>query len=264
MVPLSEPPGGLRYALKLSIQIPRAALESVVRAAPEKQHLERLAGAIAFALDFAARTSRYWPRRASAGPARHRKGLQVVHARYRRAPITITLRRADLKGLDRWLELGRARELRYSIRTVLLSHHLVDWCLNGKPRGRTWAAAYLLPVARSAWFYAERLVETARDDRALRQQIEGVLRGSASTRELVPGDVTRSTPEEQIRALVDRTLRPAWRIWGVAAPAGRAYALLEPAERRLRAEHSDPETECTWRARLLGPEGQAARDFDLL
>jgi hypothetical protein len=74
--------------------------------------------------------------------------------------------------------------------------------------------------------------------------------------------------------LVDRAFSPAWEKYGLTRPADRdaseVYAEYLPPSVRARVEQALAQVsphvadlQPTWKRRLLGTEGQSARDFGL-
>jgi hypothetical protein len=144
-----------------------------------------------------------------------------------------------------------------------------------RPRGARAIAPLMLPPVRWALLEAERLCTIAQADSSVRDRVHRVLGDDFDPRGWKQNAV----------ALVSRTFRGAWAKYDVKPPeartegdAGDVYRQLVPAayRRKILAVFKDaqqdaaagvPEAEVIherWTERLLGPEGQAARDFDLI
>jgi len=178
----------------------------------------------------------------------------------------IQISRADLM----LIEHARASETSREIALLLADPDLHDG-LRGEHRRRRGAhanAAVMLRPVRWGLVEAERLCMLAQVDETTRA---GILRV------LGPDFDPKRWPQNAIM-LVSRVFRGAWEKYHVKPPEARTegdavdvYRALIPSAwrkstlRAFREHESNPELiHELWRKRLLGPEGQAARDFDLV
>ncbi len=300
-----SPPSWLRLELTFRREHLSRLLSKTTWAAPT-EHLSNLADQSVFALEaFAVPLQLATKRRQVAGPSippsrqlpgpriaramyrppwfpGHRRSILVMPVHYggrrdRRSPrragreghtgfrYQLKVERADLAARVSFLPPRALRLLRLEARLSLWPHEFVQWTLKRRARGPKAQASRLLQVARVALFVAEELVARAERHRLLQSRIYAAIQD-----EHLPPLLTR----EVAIILADRSLRPAWRKYGVVPLVDRDEyqlfnKLLRPSARRALAEGltTAPNRQSiltAWIDRLLGPEGQAARDFALL
>jgi hypothetical protein len=187
-------------------------------------------------------------------------------------PFTISISRADMDLVARE---GNARRVATEIQILFADRDvLAAGAGRRRPRGARVNAAELLTPVRWGLLEAEQLCKVAQADAIVRARVKGVL-----------GDEFEPTRWRQNAVLlVSRAFRPAWARYGVKPleartegdagdvykallPAARRRALLaafEQAEALLKDSTHAPWIHARWVERLLGPEGQAARDFELV
>ncbi len=213
---------------------------------------------------------------------RHRRSTLVIPVHYGTRPderrrrragsegftgfrYELKVEKADLAAHVSFLSWRALRRLRLEACLSLWPHEFVQWTLKRRARGPKAQASRLLQVARVALFVADGLVAKAKGSRHLQGLIHAAIRD-----EYEPRLLTRQVAV----ILADRSLRPAWEKYGVEPFVDRDESqllnkLLRPSTRQSLAEGltAAPNREgilTAWIDRLLGPEGQAARDFGLL
>jgi len=139
-----------------------------------------------------------------------------------------------------------------------------------RPRGAKSTASVMMRPVRFALLEAQKLCVEAASDATVRANIQRVLGANF--------DAHPKRWRQNAIMIVSRAFRGAWERYHVKPPEARTegdavdvYRTLLPAAHRTSAlkafrEHvRNPErVHELWRERLLGPEGQAARDFDLI
>ena len=201
---------------------------------------------------------------------------QVLHSMHSGLKFKLSLSRHYLPILDFLLGVkGRLDQLKLDVRWNLLPHILANWALRGIPRGPKARGQFLMPVAKAALLAANELVLRATEDKNLQWKILAimgtdnfgkVLLQVAQEDEKDPQKIQRLT----VIFLANRTLKPAWNKYKITPLTERDYTqayaeFLDPESVRImKGAFRLPQTKSRWFHRLLGPEGQAARDFGFL
>jgi hypothetical protein len=203
------------------------------------------------------------------GPS-HRRSVVILRGCYGDPGITYRLKssRGDLKRLS-LLSVEHEtflKALYLELMLCLFPPELFDGLVQTRARGAKHSAQRLLRPVRPALLVAEQIIRRASRDAPLRRSLARIL-GS---------DYTLDGPGWRLAAvkLVDRAFSPAWEKYGLTRPADRdaseVYAEYLPPSVRARVEQAlaqvsphDADLLPTWERRLLGPEGQSARDFGL-
>ena len=159
-----------------------------------------------------------------------------------------------------------------AIKNALLPNEFAEWTMNGGPRGPKRYARFLLPIASAALWAAEQMLTQAQANEKLQGKIDqAFLDNTPEHRHL--RDRLRSyadSPRQVAIMLADRSLGPAWQRFGVKPLLTRrmrdVYRELLPVTERneLAFQLRRPKDLDTWFDILLGPQGQAAVEFDLL
>ena len=274
LLPLKGSAKGI-IVIPIELRMSVRSLRSFMRGADvdtQAMRSVRMAKAVERALILCATTP---PRLLAIHRAERRRGVVVIRAFYSDVEpprelieddlrMLVSIRETDLAGLGVLLSTDHdvSRRLAFELRVNLFPAALTEWSgLKRRPRGKSGslAAQHLQRVARVAMLVADGLILRARDDAKLRRRVWAALEDDVE-----PGALTRQVAI----ALVDRSLRPAWEHFGKASLVDREPAdvyrelLSRTPAKRLR--NMDPETMQSWERRLLGPAGQAARDFDLI
>jgi hypothetical protein len=222
-----------------------------------------------------------WYRHEPTPPALRRRRL-TLHGCYLSdpgLPYTIRISKPDLERLVELVEWGPDGDTNrvHTEIQILFSEPTLAAVAAGRrlPRGARPHASDLLIRVRWALLEAEQLCQVARADATVRERIKGVL----------GEDFDAKFWRQNAILLVSRAFRPAWARYGIKPPDARtagdasdAYKALLPASyrkdvlasfKKSMSMRGAPEgmaawVHATWTERLLGPEGQAARDFDLV
>ena len=157
------------------------------------------------------------------------------------------------------------RELRILLALYVLSPYLMDLALHDLPRGQhSLSIRFLRPSIAYALVMARELVIRAQNgNETLRKRLDEIRRSEDFA---VAGD-----DSELDILLAERTLRPVWKKYNLQTPLdiGRAEVNRQfgsefpKIHELLNGPLSKNALRC-WFKRLLGPEGQTAKDFDLL
>jgi hypothetical protein len=174
----------------------------------------------------------------------------------------LKVERTDLAAHASFLPPHGLRLLQFEARSSLWPKEFIQWTLTGRPRGPKVQASRFLQVARMALLEAKNLVARAKEDTALQDRIKNAIRREDL---LLRDDVAVAI------ALVDRSLRPAWKKYGVVPLSKREgdpfKKLLAPDKRSLAkwiaAAPNRERLRTAWLERLIGQEGQTAKDFGL-
>lgn len=262
----------------VEVSFRREDLAEVLRTSPREPVVGKLASELFAQLERAA-FMLVWHSR---GQRELRRQRLVIRGAYAfgpdgrsRLPFKIRVPRPDLAVLaeELWRQVDGGGRRVYTELQLLFDAPVEEWALGRQPRGAHARAWRLLRPVRCALLEAEHLAKIAQADAIVRARVRSALgREFSSTRW-----------RDNALLLVARAFRPAWATYRVKEPDARAEGgardvyrtLLPPRLRRaLVAEYRESAAVLgqeymarvheQWAERLLGPEGQAARDFDLI
>lgn len=217
--------------------------------------------------------------------SRLRQNTQCIAGAFSGVPFRITLPRLALRLIGNLTSTSEGfRELQQAIQGFLISPYLEEWAVRGLPRGPYGVQKqFVKSVAATALFMArEIMVRIGNDDesdQSLRSALKNIVRNDPYakvlhlTAEMQGSVVTAAMQRQMALFLTQRTLRPLWAKYQLLSPteldSNEAYKQFCPPPLRTSIKDILKGPFCTaftenWTNRLLGPEGQAAIDFDLL
>ena len=276
----------VRTAVDIEISFAREAFAALLSVAPASVHLGALAGSILERLmiasvDYAVHHDPEMRSLFAPGPlpATLRRRLLTFSGTYEDDKTGKTLLEYRLAISPQHLRVvaGETSDaLSREICLLLSDPDLVAGLqADHRPRGAHADAPTLLRSVRFALLETEAICSQRKTDPEFQATLQRLLGADYSKK-----DPKKDWHENALR-LLDRAFRPAWPKSNVKSPTARlddgdaprdvSRSLLSSAERRaLRALFKTWETATKrdwahqmWRGLLLGPEGEAARDFDL-
>ena len=209
--------------------------------------------------------------------SRIRWARQVLNSSHGGIRFSLSIPRIHLKILNRlFVREETVKQLQVEVRWSLLPHILENWALRGYPKGPKGKGQFLIPFAKVALYAAHELVVQTESDQILMDRVREILTQDPLWNPLL--DYAKETEQSlgviqrsMVIFLANRTLKPAFQLHNILPLTERDYTevyrdFLNPTDRtRITSSFSpDPAIQSSWFNRLLGPEGQAARDFDLL